>query len=124
MRVPARLSVMRLAIWPVCSWVDAATRRRLQLHADIPELGVELQPVDPALAARYAQVVEEILARTPEHMPEPTLHRVARVRELMGDPQRSSPWAAPRRCMQKPSASIAIAVPIIMISIICLRLIR
>lgn len=47
--------------------------------------------VDPALAARYAQVVEEILARTPEHMPEPTLHRVARVMELMGDPQRAFP---------------------------------
>ncbi|TQM96144.1 dihydrofolate synthase/folylpolyglutamate synthase [Ornithinimicrobium humiphilum] len=49
------------------------------------------EPVDPALAARYAEVVEEILARTPEHMPEPTLHRVARVMELMGDPQRAFP---------------------------------
>ena len=47
--------------------------------------------VDPALLARYDQVVEEILARTPEHMPEPTLHRVARVMELMGDPQRAFP---------------------------------
>lgn len=44
---------------------------------------------DPELLARYAQVSEEILARTPEHMPEPTLHRVARVMELMGDPQRT-----------------------------------
>ncbi len=49
------------------------------------------EQVDPALAARYAQVVEEILGRTPEHMPEPTLHRVARVMELMGDPQRAFP---------------------------------
>ncbi|MFB9732390.1 bifunctional folylpolyglutamate synthase/dihydrofolate synthase [Ornithinimicrobium kibberense] len=49
------------------------------------------EPVDPELTARYAQVVEEILARTPEHMPEPTLHRVARVMELMGDPQRAYP---------------------------------
>ena len=49
------------------------------------------EQVDPELAARYAAVVEEILARTPEHMPEPTLHRVARVMELMGDPQRAYP---------------------------------
>lgn len=51
----------------------------------------QAEPLDPALAARYAQVVDEILARTPEHMPEPTLHRVARVMELMGDPQRAFP---------------------------------
>lgn len=49
------------------------------------------EQVDPVLAARYAQVVQEILDRTPEHMPEPTLHRVARVMELMGDPQRAFP---------------------------------
>ena len=42
----------------------------------------------PEVLARYAEVSEAILARTPEHMPEPTLHRVARVMELMGDPQR------------------------------------
>lgn len=47
--------------------------------------------VSPEAAARYAQVVEDILARTPEHMPEPTLHRVQRVMELMGDPQRAFP---------------------------------
>lgn len=41
------------------------------------------------VAARMAQVTQEILARTPEHQPEPTLHRVARVMELMGDPQRT-----------------------------------
>ncbi|WP_298891168.1 folylpolyglutamate synthase/dihydrofolate synthase family protein [uncultured Serinicoccus sp.] len=44
---------------------------------------------DPADLARYTQVSEDILARTPEHMPEPSLHRVARVMELMGDPQRT-----------------------------------
>ncbi|MGD8150338.1 bifunctional folylpolyglutamate synthase/dihydrofolate synthase [Ornithinimicrobium sp. Y1694] len=49
------------------------------------------EEVSPELRARYAQVVEEILARTPEHMPEPTLHRVQRVMELMGDPQRAFP---------------------------------
>ncbi|ANS78491.1 Dihydrofolate synthase [Serinicoccus hydrothermalis] len=47
------------------------------------------ETTDPALLARYAEVSEAILARTPEHMPQPTLHRVARVMELMGDPQRS-----------------------------------
>ncbi|QFG67957.1 bifunctional folylpolyglutamate synthase/dihydrofolate synthase [Ornithinimicrobium pratense] len=49
------------------------------------------QEVAPELRARYAEVVDAILARTPEHMPEPTLHRVARVMELMGDPQRAFP---------------------------------
>ncbi|WP_122262449.1 bifunctional folylpolyglutamate synthase/dihydrofolate synthase [Ornithinimicrobium cerasi] len=48
-------------------------------------------PVPPELAARYDVVVREILGRTPEHMPEPTLHRVQRVMELMGDPQRAYP---------------------------------
>jgi dihydrofolate synthase/folylpolyglutamate synthase len=47
--------------------------------------------VDPELAARYGVVVQQILARTPEHMPEPTLHRVQRVMDLMGDPQRAFP---------------------------------
>lgn len=56
---------------------------------DAPTRGPE--PVSPELRARYEGVVEEILARTPEHMPEPTLHRVQRVMELMGDPQRAYP---------------------------------
>ncbi|MGD8199738.1 bifunctional folylpolyglutamate synthase/dihydrofolate synthase [Ornithinimicrobium sp. W1679] len=63
--------------------------------AAVPEVPARrrrgVEQVDPGLAARYAEVVEEILARTPEHMPEPTLHRVARVMELMGDPQRAYP---------------------------------
>lgn len=63
----------------------------LEPGAAAPERGGKVEKVDPELAARYAQVVEEILARTPEHMPEPTLHRVARVMELMGDPQRAFP---------------------------------
>ncbi|KUG53735.1 dihydrofolate synthase [Serinicoccus chungangensis] len=51
--------------------------------------GAAAPATDPADLARYAQVTEDILARTPEHMPEPSLHRVARVMELMGDPQRT-----------------------------------
>ena len=51
----------------------------------------EGEQAPPELQARYAEVVEAILARTPEHMPEPTLHRVQRVMELMGDPQRAYP---------------------------------
>ena len=47
------------------------------------------EATSPELLARYAEVSEAILARTPEHMPQPTLHRVARVMELMGDPQHS-----------------------------------
>ncbi|MDO5738965.1 MAG: folylpolyglutamate synthase/dihydrofolate synthase family protein [Ornithinimicrobium sp.] len=47
--------------------------------------------VPPELVARYDQVVAEILDRTPEHMPEPSLHRVQRVMELMGDPQHAFP---------------------------------
>ncbi|AXH95895.1 bifunctional folylpolyglutamate synthase/dihydrofolate synthase [Ornithinimicrobium avium] len=58
---------------------------------DVPVRRGAEPPVDPALRARYDQVVQDILARTPEHMPEPTLHRVARVMELMGDPQRAFP---------------------------------
>ncbi len=60
-------------------------------EADGADRSAQREPVDPALLARYDQVVEEILGRTPEHMPEPTLHRVARVMELMGDPQRAFP---------------------------------
>lgn len=40
---------------------------------------------------RVREISEAILARTPEHMPEPTLWRVARVMELLGDPQRAYP---------------------------------
>lgn len=43
------------------------------------------------LAARMGQVGQEILARAPENAIEPTLARVARVMELMGEPQRSFP---------------------------------
>lgn len=68
-----------LPLDPGAAVPDAPARRR----------GTE--QVDPEVAARYAAAVEEILARTPEHMPEPTLHRVARVMELMGDPQRAFP---------------------------------
>jgi dihydrofolate synthase/folylpolyglutamate synthase len=46
---------------------------------------------DPELEARLAQVTEEILARAPEDAIEPTLDRVARVMELLGDPQRAFP---------------------------------
>ena len=59
--------------------------------AAVPSVRPEKPALDPALAARYAQVNQEILARAPEYMPEPTLHRVARVMELMGDPQRAFP---------------------------------
>ncbi|GAA1162675.1 folylpolyglutamate synthase/dihydrofolate synthase family protein [Ornithinicoccus hortensis] len=44
---------------------------------------------DPAVAARMVEVTEEILARAPETAIEPTLDRVARVMDLMGEPQRS-----------------------------------
>lgn len=40
---------------------------------------------------RMREIEELILARTPEHMPEPTLRRVARVMELLGDPQHNFP---------------------------------
>lgn len=40
---------------------------------------------------RMREVGEEILARTPEHMPEPSLARVARAMELLGEPQRTYP---------------------------------
>ena len=46
---------------------------------------------DPAVAARLAEVVEEILARSPENVIEPTLDRVAQVMDLLGEPQRSFP---------------------------------
>lgn len=46
---------------------------------------------DPELGARLAEVTEEILARAPETAIEPTLERVARVMELLGDPQRAFP---------------------------------
>ncbi|AKU17359.1 bifunctional folylpolyglutamate synthase/dihydrofolate synthase [Luteipulveratus mongoliensis] len=43
------------------------------------------------LRKRMREVEEAILARTPESSPEPSLARVARCMELMGDPQRSFP---------------------------------
>lgn len=42
-------------------------------------------------ASRARQVREEIFARAPEHKIEPSLDRIARVCELMGDPQRAYP---------------------------------
>ena len=44
---------------------------------------------DPAVLARMARVTEEILARSPEDIVEPTLDRVAQVMDLMGAPQHS-----------------------------------
>lgn len=41
------------------------------------------------LKLRMALVTEEILARTPENNPEPTLDRVAEVMDLMGSPQQT-----------------------------------
>ncbi len=40
---------------------------------------------------RLREVEREILARAPEHMPEPSLERVRQALELMGDPQRGVP---------------------------------
>lgn len=40
---------------------------------------------------RLREVEEAILARTPESSPEPSLERVRRIMELLGDPQRSFP---------------------------------
>ncbi len=45
--------------------------------------------VDPQVTERMAQVTSDLLGRTPEEMPEPTLERVAQVMELLGDPQRN-----------------------------------
>ncbi|WP_256839644.1 bifunctional folylpolyglutamate synthase/dihydrofolate synthase [Ornithinimicrobium faecis] len=47
--------------------------------------------VDPEVAARMAQVTEEIMARSPENIVEPTLDRVAQVMDLLGHPQRNFP---------------------------------
>jgi dihydrofolate synthase/folylpolyglutamate synthase len=43
------------------------------------------------LRKRLREVEEAILARTPESSPEPSLERVRRIMELLGDPQRSFP---------------------------------
>lgn len=45
--------------------------------------------VDPEVAARMAQVTQEILDRSPEDVIEPTLDRVAQVMDLLGQPQRN-----------------------------------
>ena len=76
--------------------LDDAAELPLEPGAAVPDIragrrGAGAEQVSPDLLARYEGVVEEILARTPEHMPEPTLHRVQRVMELMGDPQRAYP---------------------------------
>lgn len=47
--------------------------------------------VDPEVAARMAQVTDEIMARSPENIVEPTLDRVAQVMDLLGQPQRNFP---------------------------------
>ncbi|USQ78932.1 bifunctional folylpolyglutamate synthase/dihydrofolate synthase [Ornithinimicrobium faecis] len=47
--------------------------------------------VAPEVAARMAQVTEEIMARSPENIVEPTLDRVAQVMDLLGHPQRNFP---------------------------------
>ncbi len=44
-----------------------------------------------AIRKRLREVEEAILARTPESSPEPSLERVRRIMELLGDPQRSFP---------------------------------
>lgn len=44
---------------------------------------------DAALAARAREIYHEILRRTPEHDFDPTIDRVRRIVELLGDPQRS-----------------------------------
>src|SRR5690606_2954920 len=41
--------------------------------------------------ARMTQVTQEILARAPENAIEPTLERVSRVMQLMGEPQHAFP---------------------------------
>ena len=41
--------------------------------------------------ARMREVTADIIARTPEHIIEPTLSRIEQVMELLGDPQRSIP---------------------------------
>lgn len=43
------------------------------------------------VARRMREIERDVLARTPESTPEPTLERVARVMELLGDPQRTVP---------------------------------
>ena len=44
-----------------------------------------------ALRLRAREIEDEILARTPENNPEPSLERVRRAMELLGDPQTSFP---------------------------------
>ena len=54
--------------------------------------GLQVEPqVDPLVEARMTQVTEEILARSPENVIEPTLDRVAQVMDLLGHPQRNFP---------------------------------
>jgi len=46
-------------------------------------------PEDPALAARFAEVVTAIRTRTPEQVVEPSLERIADLCRFLGDPQHS-----------------------------------
>ena len=46
---------------------------------------------DAALRLRVREIEDAILARTPENNPEPSLERVRRALELLGDPQKSFP---------------------------------
>lgn len=43
------------------------------------------------LRKRLREVEQQILARAPEHTPEPSLERVAQIMELLGEPQRTFP---------------------------------
>lgn len=47
--------------------------------------------VPPGPDARFAEVQAQILARTPEHTPQPSLERVRQVLEILGDPHRACP---------------------------------
>ncbi len=47
--------------------------------------------VPPGSDPRFLDVQAEILARAPEHTPQPSLERVRQVLEILGEPQRSCP---------------------------------
>src|SRR5699024_7499518 len=83
--------------WPGRGAADHEGGRAMTFTGETPgdrrrrREGAGSQQVDPAVAARMAQVTEEILARSPENVIEPTLDRVAQVMDLLGQPQRSFP---------------------------------
>jgi len=45
--------------------------------------------MEPEVAARFSEICQSILARNPEHSISPTLDRVARVMDYLGEPQNS-----------------------------------